>query len=163
MLFSSFIRGLGAPEMPRNVWKEITERIQLSDEIFDDLPHPIGKQLNKDQRSKVVEALNEYDVMTRRLRAIEETKQSRKAIAKVAKTLKAAIAALQTLQDQSGVQGVLFWRTGINPEEEMSRLALLETEARKLRKETGKRGKKPYEMIGPLLFRLEKVRTFTLF
>ena len=143
--------------MPRNVWKEITERIQLSDAIFDDLPHPIGKQLNKDQRSKVVEALNEYDVMTRRFQASEETKEGRNAIAKTAKTLKTTIAALRTLQQQSSLYGVLFWRTGIKPEEEMCRVALLETEARKLRKETGKRGKKPHLMIRPLLFRLARL------
>jgi hypothetical protein len=141
----------------KNVYKKIIDRIELDDKDFDNLAHPIGKKLNKEQRSKVVEALNEYNVETQRFQALEETKQSRKAIAKVAKTLKAAIAALQTLQDQSGIHRVLFWHTGINPEEEMSRLASLETEARKLRKETGQRGRKPNIMIRGLLFKLEMV------
>jgi hypothetical protein len=141
----------------KNVWKKITNRIQLDDKDFDNLAHPIGKKLSKDQRSKVVEALNNYDRNTRLSQSIEETKQDRKALEKIAKTLKDTIAALRTLKDESTLHGALFWRTGIKPEEEMSRLESLEAEARDLRKRAGKRGRKRYDSIHALLFDLEEV------
>jgi hypothetical protein len=144
------------PKSGRITLRDITDRIKLDDKDFDNLAHPIGKKLSKVQRSKILEELNFYDKMRRWDEATENTVQDRKAMEKVAKTLEATIAALRTLQHQSPLHALLFWRTGIKPDEEMGRLASLHAEAVGLREAAGTRGRKKDDYIGTLLFALEK-------
>jgi hypothetical protein len=137
----------------RNPGTHPHQQVAIDGSVFDDMEEAGGMTLDVTQRAAIQQALQDYAWVRANLK-MSSSRAERKKLDKLAETLETTIAAMDVI---ARYEKIVFWRAGIDPEEEQERLKLLKRHCLELREELSGSGRPPDIFLSSVMGVLESV------